>query len=849
MATTAAPVSTGFARISAALQERASEVRGMTVLAAQLAVLVFVIQGLRIENPAFYDRIVPLAFGGALVHHWLPASWRPWFFVSLGLTGFVMVFGPADTAWFVALGATVLAWVHLPIAFRYRLAGWVALCVGLGVARAGALGVPWSSGIWPVFGSIFMLRVIVYLYDLRHQKGPTNWKMTLAYFFMLPSVAFPFFPIIDFGMFKKTYYDKPALPTYQTGVHWIVRGLTHLLAYRLIYQYFTLSPAEITRGSDLVQYLLANFGLYLRVSGQFHVIVGLLHLFGFRLPETHRFFYLASSFPDLWRRINIYWKDFMQKVFFMPVFFPLMKKKGEVFALVAATAFTIFATWFLHSYQWFWLLGRWLFTPTDIVFWMVLGTLLILDALRERKRGRVRPGSAETRTLRYQISLGLRAIAIFTLMCTIWAVWNSPNVHEAINLFRIDSWDWRATAMVLGVWAVVGIGAGISERIRPPGHEDVVPPTAWTTLKTAVPVLVVWGAGFSAIGERLPGDARGVMRDLRIAELNARDAAALQRGYYEELVGVNRFNGELWNVYVKKGKDWPRLDEIGGMRRTNDLLRYELKPYLGLLFHGHPFRTNEFGMRDQDYQREPAPGTHRVAVLGASYVMGDGVPDGHVFESLVEARLNRERPLPGPRRWEFLNFGVAEYSPLSNLMILESGRVFGMKPNTVLLVGHGADLFTTDHIIFAIRNRLPLKYDYVQRIADSVRATPDMEREELVKLLRPFEDEIVTETFRRIRAATRANGTRLIWVLIPTPMQKPTPEREAHLKSLATAAGFEIIDLSGVYAGQDEQKLIVAEWDRHPNIEGHRLIADRLYKELVARPYLLGGTASDPSSQ
>ena len=32
-----------------------------------------------------------------------------------------------------------------------------------------------------------------------------------------------------------------------------------------------------------------------------------------------------SSFTDFWRRINIYWKDFMMKVFYYPAFFRLRR--------------------------------------------------------------------------------------------------------------------------------------------------------------------------------------------------------------------------------------------------------------------------------------------------------------------------------------------------------------------------------------------------------------------------------------------------------------------------------------------------------------------------------------------
>ncbi len=128
--------------------------------------------------------------------------------------------------------------------------------------------------------------------------------------------------------------------------------------------------------------------LYLRVSGQFHIIVGLLHLFGYDLPETHRRYLLASSLTDFWRRINIYWKDFMVKMVYFPVYFRL-RKRGETQAQVVATAAVFVITWATHSYQWFWLRGDVLFTWPDTLFWGILGALVIVNVLhRAGARGR-----------------------------------------------------------------------------------------------------------------------------------------------------------------------------------------------------------------------------------------------------------------------------------------------------------------------------------------------------------------------------------------------------------------------------------------------------------------------------
>src|SRR4029077_5702310 len=134
------------------------------------------------------------------------------------------------------------------------------------------------------------------------------------------------------------------------------------------YHYLLIHPLEVTDLFGVTRFAVATLFLYLRVSGQFHIIIGLLHLFGFNLPETHHLYLLASSFTDFWRRINIYWKDFITKLFFNPAFFAL-RGLGTLPAIALATLAAFFATWVLHSWQWFWFRGSFLVSRADIVFW------------------------------------------------------------------------------------------------------------------------------------------------------------------------------------------------------------------------------------------------------------------------------------------------------------------------------------------------------------------------------------------------------------------------------------------------------------------------------------------------
>ena len=50
---------------------------------------------------------------------------------------------------------------------------------------------------------------------------------------------------------------------------------------------------------------------------------------------------------------------------------------------------------------------------------------------------------------------------------------------------------------------------------------------------------------------------------------------------------------------------------------------------------------------------------------------------------------------------------------------------------------------------------------------------------------------------------------------------------------MAKQAGFIAISLDDIYQGHQVRELLIVPWDGHPNALGHRLIADRLYKEFT----------------
>ena len=167
--------------------------------------------------------------------------------------------------------------------------------------------------------------MMIYLYELKHARKPETLVDTLSYFFLLPNYCFMHFPVVDYRTMQRGYFADDVHTMQRRGLDMMFRGTIHLLCYRLVYHELLIPASSVHDLVSLGAYLVCNYLLYLQVSGQFHIAAGMLHLFGFQLPQTHHHYLLATGFTDYWRRINIYWKDFMVRLFFNPVVFRLKR--------------------------------------------------------------------------------------------------------------------------------------------------------------------------------------------------------------------------------------------------------------------------------------------------------------------------------------------------------------------------------------------------------------------------------------------------------------------------------------------------------------------------------------------
>ena len=885
-------------------------------IAAQLAALLTLLRLFEIEPGTGLPRILPLIFVGFLIHAALPIRHRMLFFLLLSVVAIGLIMGPVGGAVLVSVGLLLIGVCHLPLAFPARVLILILIAAVMAAVRMGwpaeAFAAPWafpglSKSVLPVLASMFMFRLIIYLYDLRHEeraratgtplKGVAGqatpvWAR-LSYFFLLPNVCFLLFPIIDYRTFRRTYYDTNAHAIYQKGIWWICLGLIQLLLYRLVYHYLVPAPEDVQGLGGIVRFMLSAYLIYLRVVGQFQLIVGLLCLFGFNLPPAHNFYLLSSSFTNFWRRSRIEWKDFMVKVFYYPALVPLQRKLGATPALIVTTVWVFLVTWLLHSYQWFWFTGAFRLLANDGVFWTLIGGCVLVNSLLEARKAPARP-SSRWNTGRALLQ-ATKVVGMFAFMCVLWSYWSSASLGDWLSYLTAAKESGPAAyAWLVGVLLAVVSGGTLAQYIafrrvasaKPAaaGKPRVsVQPVSWTPLSWR-PVMVAVAAAMLFLiriptaSTAMAGPLVSVVSTLSTTRLNAMDQEREDRGYYEELLDVPRSSVAVATsvgamaeaskgsvpapdtsaaadaIGVRNGRgdgaaepksaaDGPdgaiTRDVVGRRlrpyeRMTDDMTMWENAPGFVGSFKDAPVITNRWGMRDKEYPLEPTPGTFRMALLGSSMTVGAGVPVEQTMETLLEDRLNREAPGVPSRRYEILNFSVGAYGIMQNAALMDL-KVSRFKPDAVLVGVFSVDAGrNSNYLMKLVRSGIPIQFPYVRDKLQAAGVTEDMQRPELLRRLNSVSEDLVRWSYQHIVDVCRERGIVVLGIVLPEPMPKAGHDIDQSAR-LAKAAGLPLLDLRGVYGSEPPERFKLGgaeEPDPHWNSRGHKLISDRIYRLL-----------------
>lgn len=289
---------------------------------------------------------------------------------------------------------------------------------------------------------------------------------------------------------------------------------------------------------------------------------------------------------------------------------------------------------------------------------------------------------------------------------------------------------------------------------------------------------------------------------------------------------------------------------------------------------GAPTAIGDHGYRERPVTTRPAPGVLRIAAVGDSYTMGDGVGVEEAYPRVLE-RLLRERG------WqvEVLNCGLSGTN--TSMQAASLPRVLDRFSPDLVLVGlnlndlqiyrwtrteeltaGGADLVVHPDGRVSVRKRPSTRlaastlwlrhHSAVFRLAAQVAALrpgslPDL-RERVQRWIAEGGMEAAIEAARTMDELTRRRGARLVVALVPALLEMPEevermeeyPYRREHAELCArlSARAIPCLDLLPAFAGARPAELIVHRSDRHYNATGHRILAEALAARL--EPYRRG---------
>lgn len=800
----------------------------------QLFLFFYVMSAYKIELDSGITEIAYFVLGAFVLIHFINKDYIPWVFVLLGLVIVFYAFGLFSGS--ILIGIFLLAFITLSPRYNIyvKISLFFILLAALVFLRMGFIYMPRLYMVIPFVGAMLMFRGFMYLYYVKNHKIRGSLKHRLAYFFMFPNLVFLLFPIVDFKEFINVYLIRPFSETRQKALRYLLRAVVHLLLYRIIYTFFFIDNNAVQDLPSLIHFMISAYLLILRLSGILHMSMAFICLFGYDLSPVFNYYFLGSSFTDLWRRINTYWRNFMQKVFFYPFYFRIRKSLGN-WALPLATAVMFVFTWFFHNYQFFWLRGGFSFAANDALFWVILGSAITVNVAYLDYKARKKKAGPVMVVKKYAIQ-SFYILFCFSFMSFLWSLWGSSDLGSWKHTLSYGAvFTSNQLMLILGtfVLAYCLIFAAHFAYYNTQIKSLILMDSANTRILT-IPSFVLLAA-FPIINSQMHVKPCLLTKTLFENEMSAFDKSKKERGYYKQLIDGNQPGAGTWEVTLLR--PIPNGNIRLAAESTTDLYLRRLKPSASIEWDGKHFQTNKFGLRDKEYPLVKDPKNYRIAIIGGSYEMGSGVANKEVFEAVAEKQLNKTKPFTNYDTIELINFACGGYHVFQQVKVVEE-KTIKFKPDAILLFGHSRDKermlgFFSD----LIENGINLEFDYLKHIKEVTGVKQSMSEEKIKKAVAPYADSILAWAYKRIAIDCRKNNIKPVWIFLPATSDTGfVAERKANMK-VAKDNGYAVIDMSDVYTNakipfKKRVDISVSKDDPHPNARGHRIIARALAKAL-----------------
>jgi lysophospholipase L1-like esterase len=271
-------------------------------------------------------------------------------------------------------------------------------------------------------------------------------------------------------------------------------------------------------------------------------------------------------------------------------------------------------------------------------------------------------------------------------------------------------------------------------------------------------------------------------------------------------------------------------------------LAYEMAPNYEGRRKRIPFRTNSYGMRDEEPRPVEDTRVRRIVVLGDSYTSGYGLSSEDSYPNVLEKLLNRDSTDPP---FEVLNLGVSGYTTRDEAAVLR----------------HRAMVWDPEFVVVGYVLNDP-DIDGTQPLQRHFAATAWWQRSRLLGLLHGFLQnrrlqrlgggnyfrylhapggepwQSVERAFDDMRETVGARGVPLLVVVFPMNLgaswaEDPFADIRARVVEAARARGFDAIDLRESFRRHPPGALRLGPRDHHPTALGHVLAAEAIHEWIL----------------
>jgi len=289
------------------------------------------------------------------------------------------------------------------------------------------------------------------------------------------------------------------------------------------------------------------------------------------------------------------------------------------------------------------------------------------------------------------------------------------------------------------------------------------------------------------------------------------------------------FGNNAWSY--SQMKSVRHVGTAGIMQASQYLdILWELKPNLDTQHKLWPFKTNSQGLRDKEYSIEKPDGTYRIAVIGDSLTMAEGVAQENAYHSLLENKFNTNQ---NQLKYEFINFGVAGYSLVQYVSTIKR-KALTYKPDLILLAFCGAndsklpnlDAFNRPYQVKSESNGFFHFYSF--------ELLGNVYKKLYKQLLGRFPgynaDPVYVEgKFQELALISKENALPIVIAYIEN---KSASADFKLIQDLGQKYGLPVIDGTKNFPEELSPQHMIYLTDGHPNATANKILADNLYPEL-----------------